>query len=165
MSPDWKHLLAVCCEHARMKSPDPSTQNGAILLDSWRPLNYTLAVNEFPRGVEYREERWERPAKYGFIEHAERNAIYAAARIGIQTDGLTLVCPWAACDDCGRAIIQAGISRLVTLRPKTSDTNERWDSSIARAMTMLEEAGVEVLFIDGPLDCHPLLRNGELYQP
>ena len=156
----WRDLLSTACSFAQ-NSPDQSTQNAAVLCNGMTMLPLTWAVNEFPRGVTYSDARWERPGKYEWIEHAERNAVFAAARRGISTDGLTMVCPWAACSDCARAVIQAGVSRLVTLRPKQEDTHARWDASISVAMTMLDEAGVEVVYIDGPLDCGVTLkRNG-----
>jgi dCMP deaminase len=152
---------------AAERSPDPSTQNGAVLVDrQGRVVWGTQACNEFPAGVRYLEERWERPAKYGWIEHAERNCLYAAARLGIATSGLTMVCPWAACSDCARGIAQAGIVRLVTLEPETSETNERWDASIAQAMTILDEASVEIMFTRDQFgDMGTLLRNGKPWTP
>ena len=35
-------------------------------------------------------DRWERPEKYSWVEHAERNAIYAAAREGVRLAGATM---------------------------------------------------------------------------
>jgi dCMP deaminase len=94
------------------------------------------------------------------VAHAEFNAIHAAAANGIKTAGTTLVCPWAACEECAKSIIQAGIKRLVTLKP-TSTAHGHWDDSISLAMTMLAEAGVEVVFIQGSLDCpFTIRRNG-----
>jgi dCMP deaminase len=166
----WRKLLVRASAWA-IASPDPSTQNGALLVDEAKgsllvPLDETFAVNEFPRGVDYFEERWERPLKYSIVEHAERNAIYQAARVGIRTAGLTLVCPWAACSDCARGIVQSGITRLVTLAPRKGDTPVRWHDTVGMGMIMLNEAGVEVTFIDGPLDAgFTILRDGRPYSP
>lgn len=161
----WRDLLAAACDFAQ-RSPDQSTQNAAVLCNGLTPLQWTWAVNEFPRGVISKDERWERPQKYEWVEHAERNSIFAAAQQGIATAGLTMVCPWAACSDCARAVIQAGITRLVTMRPRQEDTHARWDASISIAMLMLAEAGVEVIYIDGPLNCGVTLkRNGQDFQP
>ena len=44
--------------------------------------------------------------------HAERNAIYAAAREGIRLEGSTIFTPGLPCPDCARAIIQAGIVEI-----------------------------------------------------
>lgn len=140
-------------------SPDPSTQNAAALHDGVNLLWDTLAVNEFPEGVRYYPDRWDRPIKYSYIEHAERNCIYKAARIGQRTAGMTMICPWAACSDCARGIVQAGIPRLVTLAPKDGDTHDRWEQSIAVALKILEEGGVNVALIQGPLDVTFTIRR------
>lgn len=162
---DYRPAMRLAAQ-AATASPDPSTQNGAVLLTSdGHVVPATAACNEFPPGVDYSDERWERPAKYGFIEHAERGAIFAAARQGITTRGKTLVSPWAACADCARAIICVGISRLVTMQPQQEHTHGRWNASIEQAFTMLHEAGVELVLLDGPLGgCKPLRRNGSLIE-
>lgn len=160
--------LMVSAFSAATHSPDPSTQNGAVLVTPDGELLYaTLACNEFPVGVKYSDERWERPAKYSFIEHAERNAIYRAAREGIATQGLVMYVVWATCDNCARAIIQAGLSKVVTLPPETDcGAQARWDDSIRVGLEMLEESRVEVEFFNEPIPQVPLLRrNGELWWP
>jgi dCMP deaminase len=168
MNAGWtsQKLMELTYELA-LRSPDPSTQNGAILVRAGMPLTATAACNEFPRGVQYLDERWERPIKYSFIEHAERNAIFNAARIGISTSGLTLACPWAACADCARAIIQADVIKLITHQPNEEDTNERWQASIEVAFTMLKEAGVEIEYFHGKVGgaAQPIRRDGKLWQP
>lgn len=140
-------------------SPDPSTQNGAVLLD---PGGYLIAYahNRFPTGVAYRDDRWERPRKYHFIEHAERNVIFEAANCGHQTRHCTLVAPWAACADCARAIIQVGIEQLVRFRSKA---HGHWDQSILDGDTMMREAGVQIteLRLEDFHDIPTLRRNGE----
>ncbi|MFB3895467.1 MAG: cytidine/deoxycytidylate deaminase family protein [bacterium] len=45
--------------------------------------------------------------------HAEMNAIVQAARYGIAIDGATIYCRMTPCLDCAKAIINAGIKRVV----------------------------------------------------
>jgi dCMP deaminase len=143
-----EQLMVIAMEAAAL-SPDPSTQNGAVLAtQDGRVVHCSIRCNEFPAGVHYRVERWERPAKYSYIEHAERNSIYACARYGVRTERLVMYCPWAACADCARGIIQARLSKLVTLAVTDGDTNDRWADTIGVAMKMLHEAGVEVEYMD-----------------
>jgi len=111
MSLDWQKLLKIAYLEAQ-KSTNPSTQNGAILVDDKGNVILS-AVNSFPDGVTETEERQNRPLRYKFSVHSERNVLYLAARLGIKTEGLLMVCPWAACTDCAQGIIQAGIKRLV----------------------------------------------------
>ena len=144
MSTKWTEAMEFA-ERAAGFSLDASKQNGAVLAyDDGRVLSLTAAWNQFPMGVQMTEERWERPLKYRYVEHAERNAVYAAAAMGFPTLGMTLVCPWAACTDCARAIIQSRIVRLVT---RERIPNERWDEEIAIADEMLAEAGVELVLL------------------
>lgn len=143
-------------------SLDPSTQNAAVLLDRDSILWPTASVNGFPAGIATTAARWQRPAKYTYIEHAERNAIYAACRLGLGTAGATLVCPWAPCADCARAMIQTGIIRLVR-RENSANTHGRWRESVIAGDELLREAGIEILdckvfFGDMP----PIRRNGAL---
>jgi len=144
-------------------SHDPSTQNGAVLLDSFGIVSF--GVNNFPSGVEESSDRWERPKKYSFIEHAERTAIFNVARMGYCTTGTTLVCPWAACADCARAIVVSGVARLVRVS-SGDNTHARWDESVAWGDEIMREGGVEIIEIDYE---HPegevpikLRRNGEI---
>lgn len=155
---------------AALGSPDPSTQNGALLAEPYSPhaatpIYRTLACNQFPRGVEYSEQRWERPLKYAVIEHAERNSLFKAARLGIGTQGMILVCPWSACADCARAIICCGITKLITHQQAFDRSPQRWVDSIGIAYTMLHEAGVEVESYDGFLGAGEILHNGESWIP
>ena len=163
---DWAPLMHDAYIVAQ-GSPDPSTQNGAILLNpdgDWIGHDH----NHFPAGVEYTAKRWERPLKYEVIEHAERNAIFHAARLGRSTQNSTMVVPWAACADCARAIIQAGVKRIVRHKQSTERGRGRnWDGSISIADTMLVEAGVEIIdfvyvFGDEKLS---IMHSGEVFVP
>jgi dCMP deaminase len=132
---------------ASVESTDPSTQNAALLIAG----NTFLCgdTNHFPLGVIESAERWERPTKYQYVEHAERNVIFKAARMGIKTKGLLMVCPWFACQDCGRAIIQAGITEVVGHDLELHKNSVSWQQSIAVAYQMLSEAGVKMRHIKG----------------
>jgi dCMP deaminase len=168
----WSELMADAYRHATA-SPDPSTQNAAVLvnLDPARPggavpLAATWAVNEFPHGVAYTPARFERPLKYAVIEHAERGAVYNAARSGIATDGLAMLCPWAACADCARAIICAGVTTLVTHRQAHDRSPQNWLDSIAIAFEMLAEAGVTVTVLDlADLGAPEVRHTGQIWTP
>lgn len=147
--------------HFSIMSEDKSTQNGAVIVDR-NGLIAAADYNRLPKGVHNRVTRLERPMKYLYMEHAERGAIYQAANSGFMTHGATMVCPWAACADCARAIIQSGIKRLVRLESMTNSI-DRWESSVEAGDLMLEEAGVEVIeaTFESPFGVD-ILRNGEL---
>ena len=160
-----------------LNSPDTSTQNGAIIVSTDQKKILSYGCNTLPKGVEITGERLERPTKYRFTEHAERNAVYHAARQGNATEGTTMYVPWYACADCGRAIIQAGIKRVVGhdcyRQWYEEDANEQndphkllsmrmpWRESIEDAVIMLGEAGVEMVNITDDLNLGIKIRyNG-----
>ena len=58
------------------KSKDQSTQIGAVIVGPDNEIRST-GYNSFPCGInDDLQERQERPEKYYWIEHAERNALY-----------------------------------------------------------------------------------------
>jgi len=115
------------------KSKDPSTKVGAIITgpdfgDRVRGFNgFARGVNE---SFEEVPERWERPAKYDWIVHAEDNAILYAARHGIALNGCYLFVDWHPCHTCADSIIQAGIVKVIIDGDSESYKNqilqERW---------------------------------------
>lgn len=157
-------FLRVAVETAITRSGDPHTQNGAVLvaIENGRAL-WARAANGLPPGVATAPERFERPLKYSFVEHAERGVIYAAARGGLKTAGSTLYCPWFACADCARAIICAGVSRVVGHVKPRLHTSERWRDTVALADQMLLEAGIQIDLLEDELGVRYLF-NGELFE-
>jgi len=162
MSLDWQKLLKIAYTKAQ-ESINPSTQNGAILIDDKGNIILS-AVNSFPDGVTETEERRNKPLRYKFSVHSERNVLYLAARLGIKTEGLVMICPWAACTDCAQGIIQAGIKRLV-VHKQALDRSTHWKEDIEIAFTMLREAGVEIIIFDGKIGVGKILRSGEFWEP
>lgn len=151
---------------ALQESTDPSTQNGAVLVDVDKKEVLVEGANHFPIGeygdVEEKAERWERPLKYQYVEHAERDVIYRAAKAGISTNGLHLYVPWYSCSDCARAIIEAGIVGVVGHQQMFDQTPERWKDSIRIGFQMLDEAQVNRRNISGNIGIQ-IRFNGELW--
>ena len=123
-------------------SKDRSRGVGCVIVGPNNELRST-GFNGFPRGVDDEvDERHQRPAKYKWTEHAERNAIYNAARVGIPLEGCRIYLPWFPCMDCARAIIQTGISELICMEPSPHDSI--WAADFADVPQMLREGGVRV---------------------
>lgn len=160
-----RQLLRSCYTFASKHSIDPSTQNGALLIQPTTNGIVSFGANVFPRRVRHTPERDKSPLKYSFVSHAETNAIFAAARKGIATGGLIMVCPWFACCECGKAIIQTGIVKVIGHKKIFDNTPERWRESIEIAFTMFDEAGVETELVEGDLGGDTIRLNGEIFQP
>lgn len=136
---------------ANLFSKDNSTKVGALFI---APNTYeilTLGYNGMPRGINEKNKlRWERPTKYDFVEHAERNAIYNAARSGQSLLNSICIVSLFPCCDCARGIIQAGAKVIVSLDPfKTNDkeTIERWGYKWESSIEMFKESGVEIIYL------------------
>jgi dCMP deaminase len=132
--------LSFASDLANRFSRDNSTKVGAIILNPNTLHILSTGYNGFPRKVLETKDRMERPLKYVYTEHAERNAIYGAARQGHSLDGSLMICTMFPCHDCARAIIQSGIMRIISYKPN----NERWAESNGHSLTMFNEAGIIV---------------------
>ncbi len=92
-------------------STDKSTKVGAILVK--KGCIISSGVNKFNKNLIDEPDRHERPMKYLYTEHAERNAIYNAAKLGIPTRGAIMYVTHFPCWDCARAVIEAGIIKVI----------------------------------------------------
>ncbi len=134
-------LMEAAIGAARL-SPNHVRKVGAVLLPlQGAPIH---SCNTFPRGVRNTEVRHAGNGRLIWMEHAERNAIYAAARAGVALQGATLASTYFPCVDCARAIVQSGIANLHTLAPDLADPV--WGESFIYSRTVLEEAGIALHF-------------------
>jgi dCMP deaminase len=145
---DWDSYFMAMARLVAKKSKDQSVQVGVVIVGPDHEF-ISSGYNGFCRGIdEDIPERWERPIKYQWVEHAERNAIYNAARTGAITKGCTAYMESPPCADCGRALIQAGIIEVVVTTQNPFRDRQDWKESIQFAMDMLAEAGVRVRWTD-----------------
>lgn len=148
--PGWDEYFMKIAKQASTRSKDRSTKLGAVLVGKGNNL-LSVGYNSFPRGInDDVEARHERPAKYLYTEHAERNAIYNAARHGVSTIGATLYLYSSGfpCADCARAIIQSGVAAVVTMEGKFKGKGNIWNDSCRAGEEMLREAGIDIVVLD-----------------
>jgi dCMP deaminase len=145
----WNTYFFNFLDVIKQKSKDPSTKVGCVIVGKNNEVIST-GFNGFPMKVLEKPSRYERPVKYFYIEHAERNAVYLAARRGVPLEGSRIYLQWHPCADCARAIIQAGIeevwidgSRYDPYNPTEAD--RRWEESISAAQDMFEEARIRIV--------------------
>lgn len=132
---DLRHL-ALAKEIASW-SKDPSTQVGALIVGAnRRPLSW--GYNGFASGVPDCPSAYlDRKLKYEKVIHAEVNAIILSGRD--LRDSTLYTYPFPPCGRCSGVVINAGISRVVSLAPWP----ERWDESIQLGLDQFAAAGVE----------------------
>lgn len=131
---------------AELFSKDKHTKVATIILS---PNNVVLSTgyNGMCNGMDDSiEPRWDRPMKYLFCCHAEINAICAAARNGTRIDGSTAVVTLFPCNECAKALIQAGVKTVIT--PSPNYNIPKWGDSFKVSMEMFHEVGVKVITIE-----------------
>lgn len=147
MNDKWDRRFLDLATHVSAWSKDPSTRVGAVVVNEDRVV-VGMGYNGFARGVQDTNERYyDRPTKYKLVVHAELNAILNA---GHAAKGATIyVVPSFGtpnlCSNCAKAVIQAGIVRVVGYAPDVSDeVAARWAEELDAARLMCGEAGVQV---------------------
>ena len=119
---------------------------GAVIYDpaTMRPL--VSNFNELPKGMDYNIEAYHNKPMKGLVwEHAERNAIYLAARRGIVTEGMGMAVNWYPCSGCARAIVQSGITHLIVERPDLSDPSWAEDFNVAAEVIDAARLHIDIL--------------------
>jgi dCMP deaminase len=163
---NYQDLMRVAYQLAADESTDTSTKCGALLIHPDDGRVILGGVNSFVNSdMAAHPKNYERPRKYWVTEHAERAAILKAAKRGISTSGLIMVAPWAACPDCARAIVLAGIPLVVSHKRAFDQTPKRWIELVIAGIEILKGGGVTYhLFEDHIAGCENLF-NGDIWYP
>ena len=139
----WDKKFIKLSSHISDWSKDKKKKVGAVIVDSDN-IVLSMGYNGIPRDCDDTDEtRYERPTKYLFTEHAERNAIYHAARHGVSLKGCKMYVTLFPCADCARAMIQSGITKLIAPEPNLK--HEVWGEHFKAAIQMMEEAKIDII--------------------
>lgn len=136
----WDEYFMGVSMLSGMRSKDPSTQVGACIVSGDNKI-LSMGYNGFPNGCSDDEFPWEREGdgeietKYPFVTHSELNAILNYR--GGSLEGAKIYVSLFPCNECAKAIIQAGIKTIVYESDKYAET----PSTIA-SKRMLDAAGV-----------------------
>lgn len=139
---DWDQRFMDLATHVAGWSKDPSTQVGAVIVNNKKQV-LSMGYNGFPRGVEDYEHRYtDKPLKYKFVAHAERNALDNAFS---DVEGATLYSTLYPCTECAKGIIQRGIKTVITSSKWYSEQAKVFDFGVSEIM--FREAGVDVVIL------------------
>jgi dCMP deaminase len=130
------------------RSKDKHTKVGCVVVGPDNEIRST-GYNSLPSGVDdSRSERFERPEKYKWFEHADRNAIYNAARMGVSLNNCRMYLPFFPCIECTRGIIQVGINEVIIDQNKVEErmviNDSIYNEQNKISEEMLNEAGVKL---------------------
>ena len=146
----WEQRFVDLATHIAGWSKDPNTKIGAVVVCDEDRLLLSTGYNGMARGVNddipIRSSRLN-GEKYFWYAHAERNAVYNAARYGVQLAGASIyLSRGMPCTDCAIAIIQSGIEKIICKAgDPTGAANAKWSEEAERSVVMLAEADVEVI--------------------
>ena len=139
----WEEYFMGLAHLSGLRSKDPNTQVGAVIVDENNRV-VSIGYNGFPSGVSDDEFPWGREGgvldtKYAFVVHAELNAILNSQR---SVRGCSLYVSLFPCNECAKAIIQAGIKRIIF-------ESDKYDGAVTNIASkrMLRAAGVELVRI------------------
>ncbi|MFT3984633.1 MAG: dCMP deaminase family protein [Lachnospiraceae bacterium] len=135
----WDEYFMGVAMLSGMRSKDPSTQVGACIVSEDNKI-LSMGYNGFPKGCSDDEFPWCREGeplnnKYYYSTHSELNAILNYR--GGSLEGAKIYVSLFPCNECAKAIIQAGIRTIVYDCDKYADT-----PSVIASKRMLDAAGV-----------------------
>ena len=144
--PSWDDLFMTMAFLVACRSKDESSHLGAVIVGPDNEVR-SVGYNNFPRGVNDNVPgRQQRPEKYLWFEHAERNAIYNSSLMGVSLKECRLYTNGIPCADCARAIINSGIKEvIVDFKWRwNGKRHKKWEESVKRTLRMFEETGVSL---------------------
>ncbi len=140
---NWDEFFIGIAKLSAGRSKDPNTKVGACIVDSDNRI-LSIGYNGTPNGFADENFPWQREgtfteSKYAYVCHAELNAIlnYHGSRNDLK--GARIYVDLFPCNECAKAIIQAGIKEVVYLSDKYKDA----DNNIV-SRKLLEECGVKI---------------------
>jgi dCMP deaminase len=134
----WDEYFMGIALLSAKRSKDPNTQVGACIVSQDKKIVGT-GYNGLPIGLDDNHYPWAREGeyletKYPYVTHAELNAILNSIQ---NLKGCTLYVDLFPCNECAKAIIQSGISEIVYLSDKYSES-----PAVIASKKMLNDAGV-----------------------
>ncbi len=136
----WDEYFMGVAILSGMRSKDPNTQVGACIVSSDNKI-LSMGYNGFPMGCSDDEFPWAREGepldnKYFYTTHSELNAILNYR--GGSLEGAKMYVSLFPCNECAKAIIQAGIKTVIYDDDKYGDT-----PSVIASKRMFRAAGVD----------------------
>lgn len=136
----WDEYFMGVAYLSSMRSKDPNTQVGACIVSHKNKI-LSMGYNGLPIGCSDDEFPWNRVEKdpvlnkYFYTTHSELNAILNYR--GGSLEGSKMYVTLFPCNECAKAIIQAGITKIVYADDKYDDT-----PAVYASKKMLDAAGV-----------------------
>ena len=135
----WDEYFMGIALLSSMRSKDPSTQVGACIVDGDKRIR-SMGYNGMPRCCSDEEYPWGRgeglDSKYLYVCQAELNAILNSNNGSVR--GCTCYTTLFPCNECAKALIQAGVAEVVYMSDKYAESD-----SVRASKRMFDSAGVK----------------------
>ena len=124
----WTEYFMEIALLASLRSKDPSTQVGACIVNEDNK-QISMGYNGLTNGMDDNNFPWDSPGemtgdlyttKNPWVAHAELNAILNSG--GRDLKNTTIYVTLFPCNECAKAIIQAGIKHVIYLRMYSNET-------------------------------------------
>ena len=151
----WDEYFMAIAKLSAMRSKDPNTQVGACIVSEDNRI-LSIGYNGAPNGFNDERFPWAREGenletKYPYVVHAELNAILNSIQ---DLHGCTLYVSLFPCNECAKAIIQAGITCVVY----ESDKYDGTEGNIA-SKRMFHDAGVKLIQLPYDIEVETKINN------
>ena len=138
----WDEYFMGIALLSAKRSKDPSTPVGACIVDSRTNRILSVGYNGLPTGCSDDDYPWDRTGeplntKYPYVVHAEMNAILNNRIASLE--GARLYTTLFPCNECTKAMIQAGIKEVIYLSNKYPDSDQ-----VKASQKMLQQTGVKL---------------------
>lgn len=138
----WDEYFMGIAALSALRSKDPNSQVGACIVSEDNKI-LSMGYNGFPIGCSDELFPWAREGdtlntKYAYVVHSELNAILNYCGGSLQ--GTKIYVTLFPCNECAKAIIQAGIKTVIY-------DSDKYDGTPANIVSkkLLETAGVKVV--------------------
>lgn len=141
----WDEYFMAMAHLSAKRSKDPNTQVGACIVNQKKRV-VGIGYNGLPKGCSDDEFPWTNDSheflgnKYPFVVHAELNAILNST---LSLDNCTIYVSLFPCNECAKAIIQSGITKIVYEDDKYATTD-----AVKASKSMLDASGVEYICLN-----------------
>lgn len=140
----WDQYFMSVAHLSALRSKDPNTQVGACIVNEDNII-VGMGYNGLPKGCSDDEFPWGNigetlDTKYAFVVHAELNAILNSH---ISLKNCTIYVSLFPCNECAKAIIQSGITKIIYEDDKYAHTD-----AVKASKRMLKAADVTIQQLD-----------------
>jgi dCMP deaminase len=135
--PDWNTYFMQIAETVAIRSKDPNTQVGAVIVNEHNHIIGT-GYNGMVPGYQEDSKTWSKEFKYERVIHAEMNAILHAI---VPVRGCSLYVTMFPCENCAKHIATAGIKEVYY-------KDDKYLNDLS--LSLLQFGGVQVIKLETP---------------